>query len=188
MLCACSKAIVMKPIEFVSGGSGTVDSGKKILLIKGKEKEIPLQNLLNTSGPRPNQRHEASGRIVRSILLKDAHQNQSSSAVQSEQEIQDRDKKPPRPPSVQLFQKDCNGSVEDKMTGNDPHNIHLEKLEKRTRSRDKPDRGVWTPLRRSSSQASDEPLSLSNQSTEVQDSAEGLLNAQYNILTILKKG
>ncbi|XP_019173942.1 PREDICTED: regulator of nonsense transcripts UPF3-like isoform X2 [Ipomoea nil] len=149
-------------------GSGTADSGRKILLTKGKEKEVPLQNLLNSSAPRPNQRHEASGRIVKSILLKDAHQNQS------EHEIQDRDKKPPKPPTMQIFQKDCNGSLEDKVTGHDPHNIHIEKPEKRTRNRDKPDRGVWTPLRRSnSSQASDEPLSLSNQSTEVQDSTEG---------------
>nr|GLL45629.1 regulator of nonsense transcripts UPF3-like isoform X1 [Ipomoea trifida] len=157
-----------------SGGSGTADSGKKILLTKGKEKEVALQNMLNSSAPRPNQRHEASRRIVKSILLKDAHQNQLSSAVQSEQEIQDRDIKPPRPPTMQLSQKDCNGSLEDKVTGNEPHNIHIEKPEKRTRSRDKPDRGVWTPLRRSnSSQAGDEHLSSSNQSTEVQDSTEG---------------
>nr|GMD92922.1 regulator of nonsense transcripts UPF3-like isoform X1 [Ipomoea batatas] len=162
------------PAHGESGGSGTADSGKKILLTKGKEKEVALQNMLNSSAPRPNQRHEASRRIVKSILLKDAHQNQLSSAVQSEQEIQDRDIKPPRPPTMQLSQKDCNGSLEDKVTGNEPHNIHIEKPEKRTRSRDKPDRGVWTPLRRSnSSQAGDEHLSSSNQSTEVQDSTEG---------------
>nr|GMD06997.1 regulator of nonsense transcripts UPF3-like [Ipomoea batatas] len=176
-----------------SGVSVSADSGKKkILLLKGKEKEIPdvslgaslqhnvashFKNSLTSSAPKTNQRREASGRIIRSILLKDARQNQSSSTAQSEQQVPEREKRPPRPPSVQLSQRDCNGLPEDKFAGNDSLNVHVDKLEKRTRSRDRPDRGVWTPLRRpDNSHASDEYLSSStSQSTQAQDSAEGSL-------------
>nr|GMD04937.1 shaggy-related protein kinase kappa [Ipomoea batatas] len=187
------KMIVIKLIVFVSGVSVSADSGKKkILLLKGKEKEIPdvslgaslqhnvashFKNSLTSSAPKTNQRREASGRIIRSILLKDARQNQSSSTAQSEQQVPEREKRPPRPPSVQLSQRDCNGLPEDKFAGNDSLNVHVDKMEKRTRSRDRPDRGVWTPLRRpDNSHASDEYLSSStSQSTQAQDSAEGSL-------------
>ncbi|XP_075089868.1 regulator of nonsense transcripts UPF3 isoform X2 [Nicotiana tabacum] len=143
-------------VEGEIGRSVTADSGKKkILLLKGKEKEGPN-----------NQRQEASGKIIRSILLKDARQNQSAS--QSELQIQDKDKRPPRPPSMQLFQKDTSGANEDKVAGNDLHVVHIEKQERRSRNRDRPDRGVWAPLRRAdSSQASNE------QSSQVRDFVEG---------------
>ncbi|CAH9082198.1 unnamed protein product [Cuscuta europaea] len=171
------------------GGPVLDDSGKKrILLLKGKEKEIsnvlfapsvqqsvvPLvKNSVSSYASRPNQRREASGRIIRSILLKDARQNQSPSASQTELQIQDNDKRPPRAPqSTQLSQKDCNGSPVDKFAGSDSHNVHMER---RTRSRDRPDRGVWTPLRRHDhSQANEEySLSSASQSTQVQDFAGG---------------
>ncbi|XP_019261105.1 PREDICTED: regulator of nonsense transcripts UPF3-like isoform X2 [Nicotiana attenuata] len=169
-------------VEGEIGRSVTADSGKKkILLLKGKEKEGPnvssgslaqqnvtstLKNSPSSSAPKQNQRQEASGRIIRSILLKDARQNQSAS--QSENQIQDKDKRPPRPPSMQLFQKDTSGANEDKVAGNDLHVVHVEKQERRSRNRDRPDRGVWAPLRRAdSSQASDE------QSSQVRDFVEG---------------
>lgn len=125
-----------------------------------------LKNSPSSSAPKQNQRQEASGRIIRSILLKDARQNQSAS--QSEHQIQDKDKRPPRPPSMQLFQKDTSGANEDKAAGNDLHVVHVEKQERRSRNRDRPDRGVWAPLRRAdSSQASNE------QSSQVRDFVEG---------------
>ncbi|XP_076883884.1 regulator of nonsense transcripts UPF3-like [Bidens hawaiensis] len=71
------------------GASATPDSGKKKILLKGKEKEIPhvLTSLLpqqNSSSVKPaartNQRHEASGRIIRSILV-----NQETQRNQSDQ-------------------------------------------------------------------------------------------------------
>ncbi|CAK9147330.1 unnamed protein product [Ilex paraguariensis] len=127
-----------------------------------------------------NQRRETSGRIIRSILLnKDAQQTHSSSVVHSEHPTsnQEKDKRPPRPPNVHLFLKDTNGTPEDK--GIDLHGFSKEKQEKRTRNKDRPDRGVWTPLRRSDgSHASDESLSSStSQSTQLpQDSTEGSRN------------
>lgn len=125
-----------------------------------------LKNSPSSSAPKQNQRQEASGKIIRSILLKDARQNQSAS--QSEHQIQDKDKRPPRPPSMQLFQKDTSGANEDKVAGNDLHVVHIEKQERRSRNRDRPDRGVWAPLRRAdSSQASNE------QSSQVRDFVEG---------------
>ncbi|CAH9130754.1 unnamed protein product [Cuscuta epithymum] len=171
------------------GGPVLDDSGKKrILLLKGKEKEIPnvpfapsvqqsvaplVKNSVSSYASRPNQRREASGRIIRSILLKDARQNQSPSASLTEPQIQDNDKRPPRAPqSTQLSQKDCNGSPVDKFAGSDSHNVHMER---RTRSRDRPDRGVWTPLRRHDhSQANEEySPSSASQSTQVQDFSGG---------------
>ncbi|THF96302.1 hypothetical protein TEA_018200 [Camellia sinensis var. sinensis] len=215
--------------EEESGISGSTDTGKKkVLLLKGKEKEIPyvslsvfcnfpspqesealvpnnyfllifssllqvsggmslqqsassVKNSLGSSGFKQNQRREPSGRIIRSILLnKDARQSQSSSVVRSEQKIQasnlEKDKRPPRPQNVQHFFKDTNGSLEDNVVGNGLHGVSSEKQEKRTRNKDRPDRGVWTPLRRSDgSHASDESLSSSaSQSTQLQPySAEG---------------
>ncbi|KAL2536966.1 Regulator of nonsense transcripts UPF3 [Forsythia ovata] len=155
-------------LEEESGVSGSTDIGKKkILLLKGKEREIPN-----------NQRRETSGRVIRSILLnRDSRQDQSSSGAQSEQEIQtfnqDRDKKPPRPPNVRLFQKDMNGAPDNKAVGNAMHAVHPEKRERRTRNKDRPDRGVWTPLRRSDgSHASDESLpSYTSQTTPGVESA-----------------
>ncbi|CAL5377994.1 unnamed protein product [Camellia sinensis] len=61
------------------------------------------------------------------------------------------------------------------VVGNGLHSVSSEKQEKRTRNKDRPDRGVWTPLRRSDgSHASDESLSSpASQSTQLQpDSAE----------------
>ncbi|XP_057469813.1 regulator of nonsense transcripts UPF3-like [Actinidia eriantha] len=182
--------------EDESGISGSsIDMGKKkILLLKGKEREIPhvsggmsfrqsavsVRNSLGSSALKQNKQREASGRMIRSILLnKDAHQIQSS-AVHSERQIQvsnpEKEKRPPRPQNVLLSLKDTNGALEDKVVANDLHGLSSEKPEKRTRNRDRPDRGVWTPLRRSDgSHASDESLSSStSQSIHLQlDSAEG---------------
>ncbi|PSS19024.1 Regulator of nonsense transcripts like [Actinidia chinensis var. chinensis] len=180
--------------EDESGISGSIDTGKKkILLLKGKEKEIPhvpggmsfrqsatyVRNSLGSSALKQNQQRETSGRMIRSILLnKDARQIQSS-AVHSEQQIQasnlEKEKRPPRPQNVSLL-KGTNGALDDKVVVNDLHSLSSEKPEKRTRNRDRPDRGVWTPLRRSDgSHASDESLlSSTSQSTHLRlDSAEG---------------
>lgn len=84
--------------------------------------------------------------------------------------------RPPRPPSMQLFQKDTSGANEDKVVGNEKHVVHIEKQERRSRNRDRPDRGVWAPLRRAdSSQASNGSLSSGNpQSSQVREFVEGL--------------
>ncbi|KAG9135488.1 hypothetical protein Leryth_007244 [Lithospermum erythrorhizon] len=145
----------------LTGGSGPSEMGnKKILLLKGKEKEMPNITLTGKNSPnsnaKQNERREPSGRIIRSILLnKDHRKNSPSSAVQSEQQLQiDKDKRPPRAP------KDLYRPSEDSIVGTDAH--HIDRQEKRTRNRDRPDRGVWAPLRRSDgSHASDESFSSS---------------------------
>ncbi|KAJ8529747.1 hypothetical protein K7X08_036582 [Anisodus acutangulus] len=172
-------------VEEETGGAAEVGK-KKILLLKGKEKENPnvssgsliqenvapiIKNTITSSALKQNQRREASGRIMRSVLLKDARQNQAPAASEQEKYSQDKDKKPPRPPSVQLFQRETN---EDKVLGTDLHVVHTGKQEKRTRIRDRPDRGVWTLRRSDSLHASDESLSSSaSQSSEVPDFVEG---------------
>lgn len=134
----------------------------------------------SSAPPKQNQQRESSGRIIRSILLsRDARQNQPSLGSQSELRVQspnqERDKKPPRPPSLQSLQKDTNGASEDKFS-NDLYVIPTEKQDRRARNKDRPDRGVWTPLRRSEGlHSTDEPLPLSaSQTSEVVDSAEGV--------------
>lgn len=179
-LYAASGSVVL---EEGRGSSGTSDIGKKkILLLKGKEKEIPhmttglspqqsslsVNKLSHSSGAlKQNQQREASGRIIRSILLnKDTQQNQSEQ--QNSSQVMDR--RPPRPPNVPPFLKDSNGLPDDMV---DSHGFYSEKQDKRTRNRDRPDRGVWR--RSDGSHASDESLSSStSQSTQMPpDSAEG---------------
>lgn len=127
-----------------------------------------------------NQRREASGRIIKSILLNKDTTRQSRSTVHSsehQQQIQERDKRPPRP---SLFLKDTNG--EDKIIVGNNNDLHVfsneKQQEKRSmRNKDRPDRGVWTPLRRSEgSHASNESLSSSTSQTapSLLDSAEGI--------------
>ncbi|KAG6408721.1 hypothetical protein SASPL_131742 [Salvia splendens] len=179
-------------LEGENGGTGSTGSlKKKILLLKGKEKEIPNVSggslmRQNTASPdkaaalKHNQQREASGKIIRSILLsRDTRQNQTSLGPQSELPIQSSNqesaKKPPRPPSLQSLQKDTNGAPEDKLGSNDLHVVPTEKQERRGRNKDRPDRGVWTPLRRADGlHSSDESLSLSaSQTSETGDPAEG---------------
>ncbi|KAL7002039.1 hypothetical protein U1Q18_003188 [Sarracenia purpurea var. burkii] len=179
--------------EEETGVSESMDSGKKkILLLKGKEREIPhvsggtslqqsaapSKNSIGSSALKQNQRREASGRIIRSILVnKDARQIQSPSVVHLEQQIQgsnmEKDKRPPRPQNAQLSLKDANGAPEDKVIGHDLHGLSREKQEKRTRNKDRPDRGFWAPLRRSDgSHVSEDSLSSSTSQLQL-DSAEG---------------
>lgn len=124
-----------------------------------------------------SQRREATGRIIRSILLhKDSRQNHSS-GVQSEQQTQtsnlEKDKRPPRPQHVQLILKDANGASDDKVVGNDLHSFSGEKQEKRTRNKDRPDRGVWAPLRRSDGSCPSDESSLFSASHSGVDSSQG---------------
>ncbi|KAL3620807.1 hypothetical protein CASFOL_035719 [Castilleja foliolosa] len=189
-------------LEGESGGPESTGSGKKILLLKGKEKEIPnvsvgsslQQNVASPAKtshspapPRQNLRREASGRIIRSILQnKDTHQ--PSSGSQSATSNQDRDKRPPRLPSLQSFQNDTNAAPEDNKVV--PNNFPTAKQERRTRIKERPDRGVWTPLRRSDgSHASDGSLSLSSasQTSQLVDSAEGT-NIETKHDTLVTRG
>ncbi|XP_048439176.1 regulator of nonsense transcripts UPF3 isoform X3 [Pyrus x bretschneideri] len=164
------------------------DSGKKkILLIKGKEREIPPAEGMSQLGsspvshaPKQNQRREAPGRMIRSILLNnEGRQSQTSTETQPQQKIQSLNsdvKQVSRPSNAKLG---LNGQVStnelnsmssegnrkratvDRFTKKDLHSTTSvsERQEKNTRNKDRPDRGVWAPLRRAdSSRASDEHL------------------------------
>ncbi|KAK9073918.1 hypothetical protein SSX86_006512 [Deinandra increscens subsp. villosa] len=153
---------------------------KKILLLKGKEKEIlqvvtGLSSQQNSSSIKPaygsgasrnSQRPEASGSIIRSILVnKDTRQNQSEPNQSLNQE---KDRRPPRAPLL----KDSN---DDKVHGHDSHKDKLFRNNK-----DKSDRGVWTPLRHSG--GSDEASSTSQSAQVLPDSAEGTCGeAKYDV-------
>lgn len=188
-----------KAVENESGIS--LDTTKKrILLLKGKEQEISqvsdgtMQPKVATSSVEAsspslalklNQRHDASGRIIRSILLnKETRQNQSSSTVQMEQKVQasnsEKGKRPPRPSSArsggqpstneQSLSSDYveKRSGEDKSPGNEVHGFvsSREKQDRRTRSRERLDRGIWTPRRSDASHAGDENQSNASDSCE----------------------
>ncbi|KAB1997795.1 hypothetical protein ES319_D12G047500v1 [Gossypium barbadense] len=173
--------------EEESGVSGITDAGKKkVLLLKGKEREFshvagsmlrqqdiasPITKILGSTPIKQNVGCE--GRIIRGVLLnKDARQ---SSRVQSEQQLQapnlEKDRRPSRHSHAQLMLKDTNSS--DDKVGSDLHGS--EKPERRRRNKDRPDRGVWTLRRSDGSYASDESLSSSaSQSAQMPlDSSEG---------------
>uniref|UniRef100_A0A7N0V3W2 Uncharacterized protein n=1 Tax=Kalanchoe fedtschenkoi TaxID=63787 RepID=A0A7N0V3W2_KALFE len=88
--------------------------------------------------------------------------------------VLDKDKRSYRGSNVQVPSKDVNG-IEDKVSGSNEYGSN-DRLEKRTRNRDRPDRGVWTPLHRSDgSHASSESLSSTSQYTQSAfDSSEGV--------------
>ncbi|XP_022762730.1 regulator of nonsense transcripts UPF3-like isoform X2 [Durio zibethinus] len=175
--------------EEESGVCGITDAGKKkVLLLKGKEKEIsnvagrmlrqqnvtsPIKTVLGLTPTKQNSRGE--GRVIRGILLnKDARQSQSS-GVQSEQQIQTSNLEKDRRPQhshARLVLKDTNSASDDKVGSNSHGN---EKPERRNRNKDRPDRGVWTLHRSDGSYASDESLpSSASQSAQIPlDSSEG---------------
>lgn len=106
---------------------GGIETGnRRVVLLKGKEKEIShvssgssqQQNVTSVRNPhssyalKQNQRNDASGRIIRSILSnKDTRQIQldlasSQSDQQTTAPLLDKDKRPPRPPNVRPILKD----------------------------------------------------------------------------------
>ncbi|CAJ1958467.1 unnamed protein product [Sphenostylis stenocarpa] len=163
----------------ISGIPLSSDSGKKkILLLKGKHREIPSategtgkqQNIQSGNSPistsvKQNHRRETSGRLIRSILLNnEARQSQS---MQHKIQIlsSENGKRPSRSfgsrsglndqlsnhDAAQVNSEgDSKRALDEKFVRRDPHGLGSgEKTEKRTRNKDRPDRGVWTPLRRS---------------------------------------
>ncbi|KAJ7946562.1 regulator of nonsense transcripts UPF3-like [Quillaja saponaria] len=177
--------------EEETGVADISDAGKrKVLLLKGKERDITnlsdsiskqqtvspsTKYILGSAASKQNQRYEGSGRIIKSILLnKDARQNQSS-RVHTEQKIQisnlEKDKRSPRSLHVQLILNGANGPLEDKVAVNELHGSS-KRREKRTRHRDRPDRGVWTH-RSNGLLTGDDSLSRSASQTPNIDSSEG---------------
>lgn len=148
-----------------NGVSGNNDAGKKkVLLLKGKEREIitvsdldsmsqhhnvtsSAKTVIGSTVLKQNQRHEGSGRIIRSILSKKELCQSQSSRAPSEQQIQtsnlEKEKQPSRPVHVQLILKGTNGTPENKIGAHDSH-VSSERQERHFRHKDRPDRGVRT--------------------------------------------
>ncbi|XP_042969573.1 regulator of nonsense transcripts UPF3 isoform X2 [Carya illinoinensis] len=154
-------------------------------------------NSSTSTASKENQRREGGERVIKSILLNnESHQSQSSTAVQPQQKIQilrsESGKRPPRDISARLgpnglvsqgepnsfgSEGDTKRTREDKFTKRIMQVLGnvSEKQEKRTRNRDRPDRGVWTPLHRSDvSHSSDDRLSspVSHPTQSLADSVE----------------
>ncbi|PON34721.1 Nucleotide-binding alpha-beta plait domain containing protein [Parasponia andersonii] len=149
-----------------------------------QSQDTSLGNSSGSASPKQNQRRDGGGRLIRSIILNnEARLGQSSNTAQPQQRIQilnsENVKRLPRPANMR---SGLNGHVshnelsslntegdrkkdsEDKFMKKDMHNVSniSEKQEKRTRNKDRPDRGVWAPLRRADvSHASDERMSSS---------------------------
>ncbi|KAI4342239.1 hypothetical protein MLD38_026885 [Melastoma candidum] len=133
--------------EVESGSSGAAGSGKKkILLLKGKEREIyhmasnasgeqlSAKDLGGPTAIKQDQCQEGSGRIIRGILVnKNAKQNQPG--VHSDNQTQTthagREKMPPRAPNLQPISKEANGAIAEKVHGNGASSFGSEKLERR---------------------------------------------------------
>lgn len=112
----------------VTGTSATVtmESGKKkLVLLKGKGRDA--SNASPVTSPsrslRQSQRHGGSGRIIKSILSKEAKQAQSPPTVHNSDQpsILDKDKRPPKHPNsrnqgAQIGVHDSPGKVEVKST------------------------------------------------------------------------
>ncbi|KAM1729638.1 hypothetical protein ACFX12_020001 [Malus domestica] len=199
------KETLENEIGSVSGIPVISDSGKKkILLIKGKEREIsPVEGMsqLGSSpishAPKQNQRREASGRMIRSILLNnEGRQSQTSTETQPQQKIQSLNSDVKRVSRPSNARSGLNGDIStnelnsmssegdrkrataDRFTKKDVHGTTSvsERQEKNTRNKDRPDRGVWAPLHRAdSSHASAEHLPSSGlqRPQVIADSFEG---------------
>ncbi|KAJ1400085.1 putative regulator of nonsense transcripts UPF3-like isoform [Sesbania bispinosa] len=133
-----------------------------------KQQNVQPGNSPVSTTPKQNQRREASGRLIRSILLNnEARPSQSTSGTQHKIQIltSENGKRPPRPfgsrsglsdqVSNDAGQVNSEGNskraLDEKFIKRDPNGLGSvgEKTEKRTRNKDRPDRGVWTPLHRS---------------------------------------
>lgn len=134
-----------------------------------KQQNVQSGNSPVSTTAKQNQRREASGRLIRSILLNnEARQNQSTTATQHKIQIlsSENAKQSPRPFGAKSglndlgsnhdagqvnSEGDSKRALNENILKRDRHGLGSvgEKTEKRTRNKDRPDRGVWTPLRHS---------------------------------------
>ncbi|XP_013586078.1 PREDICTED: regulator of nonsense transcripts UPF3-like isoform X1 [Brassica oleracea var. oleracea] len=146
----------------------TMDSGKKKILLLKKDRDNPLNSTAqpeqqmetNLSGSsltsRQDQKIVVGGRLIKGILLRnEPRPSQSSSFVQPESRVEpleaENSKRPPRPANTRA-------GKDNQISG-----TNSEKQERRPRNKERPDRVVWTPLRRSDgSSISEDQLSSSS--------------------------
>ncbi|XP_018445721.1 regulator of nonsense transcripts UPF3 isoform X2 [Raphanus sativus] len=155
------------------GISLTMDSGKKKILLLKKDRDNPVEQQMeaNLSGSsstsRQNQKIDVGGRLIKGILRRnETRPSQASSFVQPEERVEpteaENSKRPPRPSNTRA--------------GKDYHvsGTNSEKLERRARNKDRPDRVVWAPRRADGSNISeDQPTSSAANNGEVVNSSGG---------------
>ncbi|CAN8290103.1 unnamed protein product [Cochlearia groenlandica] len=164
-------------LETETGIALTMDSGKKkILLLKSKDRDDPGVSFMlfnkvpmetNISGSASvsiqNQKSEVGGTLTNGIILKD-EPRPSQPEQRVEPSVAENCKRSPRP---------ANNRADGKCAGKDYHvsGTFSEKQERRTRNRERPDRGVWAPLRRGdgSNISEDQQSSLPANNGEVKD-------------------
>ncbi|KAF8714792.1 hypothetical protein HU200_027320 [Digitaria exilis] len=147
-----------------SGPGQAVEAKRdKIIILKGRGRVdsntpdgtlTPVKNVLPSSS-RQDQRLEAGGRIIKTILSN--KEVRSSNPSQHEQEGHmlntERDKRPPRVLNPRTIVKDhIVENAERSHFDEKPNHLHGsapvgEKIERHARNRDRPDRGVWAPRR-----------------------------------------
>ncbi|XP_062184012.1 regulator of nonsense transcripts UPF3-like isoform X3 [Phragmites australis] len=144
-----------------SGSAQAVEAKRdKIVLLKGRasvdsnQSLTPVKNVPPSSS-RQDQRHEASGRIIKTILSN--KELRSANPSQHEQESHafntEKDKRTPRVLNSRSTVKDqIVENTERSHFDEKPNHLHGsvptgEKIERHARNRDRPDRGVWAPRR-----------------------------------------
>ncbi|KAF8047691.1 hypothetical protein N665_2867s0001 [Sinapis alba] len=108
----------------------------------------------SSSTSRQNQKIDVGGRLIKGILRRnETRPSQASSFVQPEQRVEptesENTKRPPRPANIRA--------------GKDYHvsGTNSEKLERRARNKDRPDRVVWAPRRADGPNISEDQLTSS---------------------------
>ncbi|KAH9330454.1 hypothetical protein KI387_002562, partial [Taxus chinensis] len=133
----------------------------------------PLKGSPGTSSFKQNQRRDTSGRIMRGILTnKDLQESPLiPSASQSEQQNQGS-----------YTHRDTRNNLDEKVTANDYAIANIAvRQDRRTRNKDRPDRPVWTPRRRSDgTMCGDESQSCVN-SACVQASSDVVVPREYHV-------
>ncbi|XP_020106703.1 regulator of nonsense transcripts UPF3-like isoform X1 [Ananas comosus] len=168
--------------EAIYGSSGAAEAGKnKVVFLKGREREgyhasrgSPVHHDVTSSvrsstasTAKQDQCLDPTGKIIRSILLNKEGKIQSICS--------EKDKRPPRPPSMRSILKDPVSSHPSyaSVSDNDDKRYYDEKIsvgslsiyekhDRRSRNKDRPDRGVWTPRRSEKSRSIDGTLSPSS--------------------------
>lgn len=117
------------------------------------QSSTPVKNVPQSSS-RQDQRIEAGGRIIKTILSN--KEARSSNPSQHEQEGHmfntERDKRPPRVLNPRTIVKDQIAENAERSQFDEKPNLQGsapvgEKIERHARNRDRPDRGVWAPRR-----------------------------------------
>ncbi|KAK3144708.1 hypothetical protein QOZ80_4AG0316760 [Eleusine coracana subsp. coracana] len=143
-----------------TSGSAQVIEGKrdKIILLKGRARAdlnslTPMKNAPPSSS-RQDQRHETSGRIIKTIFSN--KEVRTANSFQHEQEGHmlntEKDKRPPRVLNSRSIVKDHIVENAERSQFEKPNHLHGsvpigEKIERHARNRERPDRGVWAPRR-----------------------------------------